>query len=81
MRAIVIYDSWFKDQRDGVPSSWVPVEQWCLEGGTIRIVGGRCVTWYGPTADDAAELRRRLDDGRSLPGGTSYRRLDGRPVA
>ena len=49
MRAIVIYDSWFKDQRDGVPSSWVPVEQWCLEGGTIRIVGGRCVTWYRPT--------------------------------
>ena len=81
VRAIVIYDSWFEDQRDGVPGSWVPVEEWCLEGGTIRIVGRRCVTWYGPTADDAAELRRRLDDGRSLPGGTSYRRLDGRPEA
>ena len=79
VRAIVIYDSWFEDQRDGVPGSWVPVEEWCLEGGTIRIVGGRCVTWYGPTADDAAELHRRLDDGRSLPGGTSYRRLDGGP--
>jgi hypothetical protein len=44
VRATVIYDSWFEDQRDGVPSSWVPVEEWCLEGGTIRIVGGRCVT-------------------------------------
>jgi hypothetical protein len=47
VHAIMIYDSWFEDQRDGVPSSWVPVEEWCLEGGTVRIVGGRCVTWYG----------------------------------
>ena len=78
VRAIVIYDSWFEDQRDGVPGSWVPVEEWCLEGGTIRIVGRRCVTWSGrrPTTPPSCT------DGSTtvgLPGGTSYRRLDGGP--
>ena len=66
VRAIVIYPESFERDRGGVPDEWTPVERWCLDGGPVRVVGQGCVVWYGPTAADAATLRRQLDDDREL---------------
>jgi hypothetical protein len=76
VQALAIYDSWFEEMRDGVPATWVPVEEWCLDDDPQRVVGGKCVTWYGPTEADAAVLRERLDADRSLPEGVSHRAIN-----
>jgi hypothetical protein len=76
VRAIVIYEAWFENMREGIPASWIAVERWCLADSPQRVVGGKCVTWFARTPEDAAVLRARLDADRSLPDGVTYEVLD-----
>jgi hypothetical protein len=66
VRVVVIYAESFEQDRGGVPGEWTAVERWCLDGGPMRAVGRRCVTWYGPTPADAEVLRRHLAEDRDL---------------
>lgn len=57
-KAVVVYDSWFMHY-GGIPSHWVQVEQWHIQGNVV--CGDSVVTWYAPEARDAPELKNHLE--------------------
>ena len=60
----------------GLPDSWEPVLDWCLEGST-GVAGDRCVTWFATAEGDAEELAANLEDFEaSLPPGVTTEPAD-----
>ena len=57
---VVIYPDRDKFFPNGLPDSWDPVMEWCLEG-SIGVAGGRCVTWFATADGDPDELADALE--------------------
>lgn len=58
-KVAVVYPEWFPDKK--VPSSWIPVASWTLQGEnkTVAIVR---VVWYALNKNEAAQLQKNLSE-------------------